>query len=109
MNTDSCRLCGTLLLADGEGGWTCPRCDRHNAATKFPELPETHMQGNITLENLPATSALVGDLGIQIAGDGRVWICVNGIALLRFSPHPNGRMRKTYAYQSTGDDPISHG
>ena len=27
-----------------------------------------------------------GDLGIQVAKDGRVWVCINGIAFLRFKP-----------------------
>lgn len=26
------------------------------------------------------------DFGIQIATDGRVWVCINGIAFLRFKP-----------------------
>lgn len=25
----SCRYCGSVLLADGEGGWSCPRRDSH--------------------------------------------------------------------------------
>lgn len=24
-----CRYCGVTLLADGEGGWSCPQRDRH--------------------------------------------------------------------------------
>jgi len=39
-----------------------------------------------------ANYALQGDLGVQVAADGRVWVCINGIAFLRFSPHPNGKM-----------------
>ena len=64
------------------------------------ELKETHWQGNISIENMPEElkshipSYMKGDFGIQIAKDGRVWICINGIAFLRFSPHPNGKMRK---------------
>ena len=27
-----------------------------------------------------------GDFGIQIARDGRVWICIDGVAFLRFNP-----------------------
>jgi hypothetical protein len=60
---------------------------------QFPELPETHAEGMISIENLPEERALRGDLGIQIAADGRVWICINGAAFLRFSPHPNGKMK----------------
>ena len=66
------------------------------------ELPEIHQQGTISIENIPPSLDLQGrcpvyargDFGIQIARDGRVWVCIDGIAFLRFSPHPNGRMRK---------------
>ncbi len=82
--------------------------------------PETHMRGTISLENLPmefcpsvnitnytdqqivpvmtynssVVRTMQGDLGIQIAADGRVWICIDGIAFLRFSPHKDGKMGK---------------
>ena len=26
------------------------------------------------------------DIGIQIAEDGRIWICINGVSFLRFKP-----------------------
>ncbi len=69
------------------------------------EYKETHQTGNIMLENIPPqVSSFIlgngggrmfnGDLGIQIAKDGRVWICIDGVAFIRFSPHPNGRMKK---------------
>lgn len=54
------------------------------------EYPETHQQGVITLENMPyslaKSLAMKGDLGIQIAKNGRVWVCIDGIAFLRFQP-----------------------
>ena len=58
------------------------------------EYEEQHEQGIIMLENMPETSVVRGDLGVQIAKDGRVWICINGIAFLRFSPHKDGKMKK---------------
>lgn len=68
------------------------------------EYPEAHQQGTISLENLPREMGLVfgpngkpfmkGDFGIQIAKDGRVWVCINGVSFLRFSPHPNEKMEK---------------
>ena len=68
------------------------------------EYPETHQQGLISLENADSfplrnwqdmkSTYIKGDFGIQIAKDGRVWICIDGIAFLRFSPHPNGKMSK---------------
>ena len=60
------------------------------------EYPETHQQGLISLENADSfpladwqkmeSTYMEGDLGIQIAKDGRVWVCINGIAFLRFRP-----------------------
>ncbi len=57
------------------------------------EYPETHQQGTISIENIPEFNYIKGDLGIHIAKDGRVWICIDGIAFLRFSPHTNGKMQ----------------
>jgi hypothetical protein len=59
---------------------------------KIKPYEETHMAGHITIENLPIDENkeiirhLEGDLGIQIAEDGRVWICIEGVAFLRFTP-----------------------
>jgi len=50
------------------------------------EYPETHQYGRISIENMPDKFPIEGDLGIQIARDGRVWVCINGIAFLRFKP-----------------------
>jgi hypothetical protein len=66
------------------------------------EVKEFHQTGNITVgDNIPkgaepalkSAFSMHGDLGIQVAKDGRVWICINGLAFLRFSPWPNGNMR----------------
>ena len=61
---------------------------------RVKEYPETHQVGMITLENMPQFPIMQGDLGIRISRDGRVWVCINGIAFIRFSPHLNGRMTK---------------
>ena len=45
---------------------------------------ETHQQGTITIEKALPMGVTVGDFGIQIASDGRVWICVDGEAIIRF-------------------------
>ena len=65
---------------------------------------ETHCLGKVSLENLSEfglVSACDGgpadmhnentDLGIQIAEDGRVWLCISGIAFLRFKPNTGER------------------
>jgi hypothetical protein len=51
------------------------------------EYPETHQFGNISIENYNLLESVYqGDVGIQIAKDGRIWVCINGIAFLRFKP-----------------------
>jgi len=54
---------------------------------KFKEQKETHCKGVISIENIPKSCLIKGDLGIQIAKDGRVWVCIDGIAFLRFNPN----------------------
>ncbi|KKL04142.1 hypothetical protein LCGC14_2619010 [marine sediment metagenome] len=57
---------------------------------------ETQQIGHISLENMPDglkdKRFMEGIFGIQVAEDGRVWICIDGFAFIRFSPHPDGRM-----------------
>jgi len=67
------------------------------------EYPEKHQQGTMSLENINTVGfgikevdkqVIKGDFGIHIAKDGRVWVCIDGIAFLRFSPHRDGKMKK---------------
>lgn len=61
----------------------------------FPIIDEVHQKGNIFIETVPEGKLLINsDLGIQIAPDGRVWICIDGVAFLRFSPYKDGRVVK---------------
>lgn len=56
----------------------------------LPEIPETHLRGHISLENVDLVQHFNldnTDFGIQIAKDGRVWICANTIAVIRFKPN----------------------
>jgi len=55
------------------------------------DFPEKHMQGKLSIENKEMIEEMLKDLkpvdfGIQISADGRVWICINGAAFLRFKP-----------------------
>uniref|UniRef100_A0A6M3JLY9 Uncharacterized protein n=1 Tax=viral metagenome TaxID=1070528 RepID=A0A6M3JLY9_9ZZZZ len=64
------------------------------------EYQETHQQGIISIENkseilnreIDFTEMIKGDFGIQIAKDGRVWICINGIAFICFRPFMKGEL-----------------
>ena len=57
------------------------------------DYPETHQQGTISLDNKVAidllfdgTNYLEADFGVQIAKDGRIWLCINKIPFVRFKP-----------------------
>ena len=66
------------------------------------EYPEVHQHGIISIENkdmilgrsLDFNQGIVGDFGIQIAEDGRVWVCVNGISFIRFKPIPKEKEKE---------------
>lgn len=48
---------------------------------------ETHQTGHLSVESFETFKLSEEiDFGIQIAEDGRIWICINGVAFLRFSP-----------------------
>jgi len=50
------------------------------------EYKETHQTGFITFEKNIKVGFIDGDIGIQIAEDGRIWLCINGEAVIRFRP-----------------------
>ena len=52
------------------------------------KYPETHQQGIISFEQNINTGWIKGDIGIQIASNGKIWICIDGKALIRFQPLP---------------------
>ena len=49
--------------------------------------PETHQRGYLTIEKDLPKLLKDCDLGIQISSNGRVWVCIDGQAFLRFHPH----------------------
>ena len=49
------------------------------------EIKETPIRGFLSVE-ADIESLLDCDFGIQISTDGRVWICINGEAFIRFKP-----------------------
>ena len=54
----------------------------------FKDFKLTHSEGLISIETIPEKNIIQGNLGIQIE-NGKVWLCINGIAFLRFSPKIN--------------------
>ncbi len=57
---------------------------------KIQPYEELHQDGYISLEKLPPALSVAGmmpgDFGIQVAADGRVWVCIDGVAFIRFTP-----------------------
>lgn len=53
--------------------------------SELTELPEVHVRGHLSVE-ADIKSLADCDFGIQIAPDGRVWICIDGQAFIRFKP-----------------------
>jgi hypothetical protein len=56
-------------------------------------IPEIHQYGYLSIENLELLHDIICgnkiqtvDFGLQTHHDGRVWVCINGIAFLRFKP-----------------------
>lgn len=72
------------------------------------ELKETHQRGLVSVENLPEQRYLEGDLGVQIARDGRIWICIDGIAFLRFRPGRTELSTTTSSGESDSEDKRPH-
>ena len=49
------------------------------------EIPLSHTKGALSIEN-EVGSMPTCEFGLQRACDGRVWVCINGVAFIRFKP-----------------------
>lgn len=54
--------------------------------TKGNAYPETHQEGMLSIESDLGKGSHIGDVGVQIANDGRIWLCYEGMAFVRFKP-----------------------
>lgn len=50
------------------------------------DYPEVHQEGYLSVEQTLDIGMKECCFGIQVSSDGRVWICINGQAFLRFKP-----------------------
>lgn len=95
-------------------------CDEEDKPfNKTHPYEETHQSGCIILENLDLikelteskslveTSQILGDIGIQISGDGRIWVCINSIAFIRFKPDNKIKIEETFNDDNVFDDRIN--
>ena len=44
----------------------------------------------ISFESNIPQKTIIGDFGVQISSDGRIWICIDGVAFIRFKPQYKG-------------------
>ena len=56
--------------------------------------PETHQKGFMSIEQDLKKLSKIVDFGIQIAEDGRIWICINGQSAIRFNPLIKGYVKE---------------
>ena len=55
---------------------------------------ERSSRGFISIESIPEKRAFEGRLGMQVAEDGRIWICVDGVSFIRFMPEGRYSLRE---------------
>lgn len=71
------------------GNWTWDNTDDWIEKDELKEVKEFHQKGMLSIENLELIQDLDKsfiDVGLQIADDGRIWLCVDGVAFIRFKP-----------------------
>jgi hypothetical protein len=64
--------------------------EEKGTGVKVKEYPLLSQEGYIGFDKIPDGKLTKGILGIQVATDGRVWVCINGNSLLRFRPKLKG-------------------
>ena len=77
----------------GEGGILTHPCSltktKMTTKPKLTVVEETHQRGLLSIENLQLVlevERMDCDVGLQTSADGRIWLCVNGVAFIRFKP-----------------------
>lgn len=60
--------------------------EKEKRGRKVKSYPEMHQTGHLSVERPLLRGLKECDFGVQIAEDGRVWVCIDGEAFLRFSP-----------------------
>jgi hypothetical protein len=95
-----CHECGSVITGegkfenDGPGEPICEGCYdvlKNIRDEKFGAHPPevfgpVYQHGYISIEQSIERRMFKGDIGIQMAEDGRVWVCVNGLSVIRFTP-----------------------
>ena len=98
----NCKNCYNKPCPKGYSGDSeMQSCNLHK---KYPNsYPETHQNGMIEINSDFKQQTIIGDFGIQIAEDGRVWICINGVAFIRFKPLTSKQIERIQNFKITNN------
>jgi hypothetical protein len=66
--------------------WIKPQRVPQFDSNEVDEYPVLHQTGMLSVEMDLRGGTHIGDVGIQIACDGRIWLCYDGGAYIRFKP-----------------------
>lgn len=55
---------------------------------------ELHQEGIISIHKDGKEEMIHADIGIQISHDGRIWLCIDGKAFVRFRPMSKEHYKK---------------
>lgn len=78
-----------------------PEFDQSNKAVD--PYPVLHQKGVLSVESLLTVGGRHCDVGIQIARDGRIWLCVDGQAFIRFKPISEKHMETLFGKEITDE------
>lgn len=81
-----CYVCNGKFDPEVRSQGICDDCVEEFREHQERHSLEIHQEGLISIEQDLPVGALNGHLGVKIAEDGRVWICVNHQAYIRFTP-----------------------
>lgn len=77
--------------------WIKPQREPVFESKEVDEYPVLHQEGIMSIENPLPAGMHPGDVGVQIAIDGRIWICHEGQAFIRFKPYSKNYINRVAA------------
>lgn len=72
--------------------WIKPQREPVFESTEVDAYPVLHQEGVMSIENDLKPGMHPGNVGVQIAVDGRIWICYEGQAFMRFKPYTKAQL-----------------
>jgi hypothetical protein len=66
--------------------WIKPQRIPSFESDEIEDYPVLHQSGMLSVETPMKNGNHFGDVGVQIAKDGRIWICFDGCSFIRFKP-----------------------